>query len=782
MRLSDRIPLRVAAAACLAALLLIPVTGPAQQAQSTQESLQPMRQHVPQAVSNGSAVVMGSVPPSQRLSFIIHLPVRNQAELTDLLNRLADPASPDFRHWLSVAEFTARFGRTTDEYGKVLDFARSNGFAVTYESPNRLMLVANGTAEQIETAFHLKLQMFQHPTESRSFYAPDREPALALDVPVAHISGLNDFSRPHPAAGPGTVTGGTAAATGSGPASSFLGSDMRVAYNMGSGTGSGQALGLMEFAGYSPSDIQLYFSSTHQKTHVPIVNVVVDGGSATDFANANDEAEVCLDIEQAVSVAPGLRNLLVYIGPESLGSGVDGFILNRMATDNLAKQLSNSWWWFPDDPATDDPYFEEMAAQGQTFFNASGDNGAYTGSDANDASYPAEDVNVTTVGGTTLSTHGAGGQWRSEVVWNNDGRGSGGGPANDGPTLFPIQSWQAPVINATNAGSAAVRNLPDVALESDYDNYICYDNGTCATNWGGTSFAAPRWAAWLALVNESLAAQGHAAGLGFINPALYAIGRSLHYGSDFHDITIGNNDTSGQQVFFNAVAGYDLTTGWGSMNGVSLMAALEQSASATFSLAGSPGELTLTRGRSATSAITVTPVGDFTGSVKLAATGLPNGVSAKFGTNPATGSSVLTLTASGTATLGSATVTITGTSGSLTETTKLTLTVRSQVAPNFTLGASAGNLTIAPGGTGTDTIKLNPTYGFTDRVMLAVSALPHGVTAVFSRNPAVSVSVLTLKADNTAAAGKATVTLTGTSSGGLTATTQLALNVRAGGS
>ena len=245
-----------------------------------------------------------------------------------------------------------------------------------------------------------------------------------------------------------------------------------------------------------------------------------------------------------------------------------------MATDNIAKQLSSSWWWSPDDPATDDPYFEEMATQGQSFFSISGDNGAYTGNNRDDEGYPAEDVHITVVGGTELTTSGAGGPWQSEVAWNDDGGGSGGGPADDGTRYFPIQSWQVPVINSSNGGSTTLRNSPDVALQADYDNYICYDHGVCETDWGGTSFATPRWAAWLALVNQQLVANGYGAGLGFINPTLYSIGQSSNYSSDFHDVTSGNNDTDGQSKFYYAVAGYDLVTGWGSMNGQPLMTTL----------------------------------------------------------------------------------------------------------------------------------------------------------------------------------------------------------------
>jgi hypothetical protein len=110
-------------------------------------------------------------------------------------------------------------------------------------------------------------------------------------------------------------------------------------------------------------------------------------------------------------------------------------------------------------------------------------------------------------------------------------------------------------------------------LEADFDNYICFDGGACEGGWGGTSFASPRWAAWLALVNQQLVSNGKPAGLGFLNPTLYVIGQSTDYENDFHDVSEGNNGQGGTHSY-NAVSGYDLVTGWGSMNGLSLMAAL----------------------------------------------------------------------------------------------------------------------------------------------------------------------------------------------------------------
>ena len=133
--------------------------------------------------------------------------------------------------------------------------------------------------------------------------------------------------------------------------------------------------------------------------------------------------------------------------------------------------------------------------------------------------------------------------------------------------------------NSSNGASSTIRNIPDVAAEGNFDNYLC-DQGSCQGTWGGTSFAAPRWAGFLALINQQAVANGSST-LGFINPAVYSIGKGTSYNSDFHDITSGNNN-NGKGKSYNAVVGYDLVTGWGSPNGASLINALAGSATPSF--------------------------------------------------------------------------------------------------------------------------------------------------------------------------------------------------------
>jgi len=195
-----------------------------------------------------------------------------------------------------------------------------------------------------------------------------------------------------------------------------------------------------------------------------------------------------------------------------------------------------------------------------------------------------------------------------------------------------------------------------------------------------------------------------------------------------------------------------------------------------FTLSASPASVTVTQGSSGSSTVTVTPSGGFTGSVSLAASGLPAGVTATFGTNPTTSTSSVTLTASSTATTGTSTVTITGTSGTLTHTTTISLTVNAVATPNFSLSASPASLTVTQGASGSSTITVTDSGGFTGAVTLSNSALPSGVTATFGTNPTTSASVLTFTASSTATTGTSTITITGTS-GTLTHTTTISLTV-----
>jgi subtilase family serine protease len=503
--------------------------------------------HVPQAVTSGLAPKVGYFPGTVRLSLALSLPLGNEDELNDLLQELYDPESPEYHQYLTVKEFTERFGASETDYAAVIDFAQRNGLRVSDKAANRMVLDVEGPGENIERAFHIRLGIYQHPTENRTFYAPDREPTVDFEVKLLHITGLDDFSLP---VAKNTLVSnvGSKQVTGSGPGSSLLGSDVRTAY-YGSGplNGAGRSLGLFEYTGYEMSDIDNYFNNAGEPLRVPIENVLINGAGAHCPPPSCNDTEQALDIEQAISMAPGLNKLIVYIGKNNVS------ILNTMASDDAAAQLSCSWGW-ADNQSSVDPIFKEMAAQGQTMFVATGDNGSST---PGNVTWPSDDANVTAVGGTVLTTNGPGGSWEAETGWSE----SAGMPSKNG---IPIPSYQqlAGVINSSNGGSNTLRNIPDVAAAS-VNLYLCA-NGKCKTTGGGTSFAAPQWAGIIAMVNQQRVANGESH-IGFLNPMLYSIGTGSNFDTDFHDIVSGNNGA------YSAVVGYDLVTGWGSPKAANLI-------------------------------------------------------------------------------------------------------------------------------------------------------------------------------------------------------------------
>ena len=394
-------------------------------------SRQHLRGHVPEAVSHLQPT--GRLSATRHLNLAIGLPLRNEAALNDLLQQIYDPASPNFRQYLTPEQFAEMFGPTEEEYQTLIAFAEKNGLTVTGTHPNRTLLDVSGSVGNIERIFHVTMHVYQHPKEARTFYAPDVEPSLDLAVPVLHISGLNDFIQPRPMslhAVPLDHLTRTAPASGSGPSGLYMGNDFRAAYAPGvSLNGGGQVVGLLELDGYHTNDITAY-ENLAGLPNITLTNILMNGFSGSAGGN---NLEVALDIEVAIAMATNLSQVIVYEGPNP-GNPAD--MLNRMATDNLAKQISSSWL-IGNDPNFDVAYIQ-FATQGQSFFQASGDNGAYYSGIAQ----WADDANITLVGGTTLTMAGSGGAWSAETVWNwySTGLGSAAAAAESiyTPSQFPV--------------------------------------------------------------------------------------------------------------------------------------------------------------------------------------------------------------------------------------------------------------------------------------------------------------------------------------------------------
>jgi len=525
--------------------------------------------HVREATLNGQARLLGRLPATQIMELDVVLPLRDPDGLDSFLADLYSSTVPNYRPFLTPAEFTEKFGPTQSDYDAVARYAQEHGLAVVGGSRGGMEVQVKGPVSAIESAFHVNLLTYQHPTENRLFYGPDREPTVDLPFALWHISGLDNFSIPHPmyvkksdyAKAHGIAPDDVVrhATTGSGPSASFLGSDMRAAYYGGSAlTGAGQNLGLFEYAGTDLADLTTYFKNAKQTNKVKVTLLSTDGTSTSCvYVDGCDDTEQTLDMTQAIGMAPGLASLVMYVG------SLDTAIISAMTTHKpLPTTIGCSWGWTPADATALAPYFKKMAAQGQNFFVASGDDSTWTKTGDAEA-WPADDALIVSVGGTDLTTAKAAGAWKSETAWSD----SGGGISPDKVTT---PAWQklAGVINASNKGSTSFRNGPDVSANANFTFYVCADQSACTANeYGGTSFAAPMWAGYMALVNQQLVADGFKT-LGFINPYLYAFGVSTAYTTDFHDIT------SGKSGSYSAVKGYDLVTGWGSPKGTGLINAL----------------------------------------------------------------------------------------------------------------------------------------------------------------------------------------------------------------
>lgn len=525
--------------------------------------------HVPgKAISQ--ATHLGSVEPGTEISFTFALPLRNQGELEALVQKMYDPSDAEhFGKYLTPEEFAERFAPAREDYEKLVEYAKSLGLAVKAEHSNRILLNVSGSADVLEKAFNLRLHHYQK-SNGHVFHAPDSDPEVPAEIsslihgmigldnhavrrtynrqkPVSHASEAHASPHGHP----------------SGPGGGYSPSDLLTAYNLSSVSldGSNQAIALFELAGYQASDINAY-TSHFGLPAAKLTNVVVDGGPS-----AGIDPEVTLDIELALALAPASQ-IYVYEGPNSDQGVLDTY--NRIATDNLAKQVSTSWGMGEDLSSsqflqTENSIFLQMASHGQTIYAAAGDSGAYDEYPNNQklvVDDPASQPYVTGVGGTRLTVNASSGAYGSESVWNDGlGNGAGGGGISG---VWPIPSWQQ---NVATVSSKTQRNVPDVALNADTETgYAIYYNGQWVI-YGGTSCAAPLWAAFTALVNQERAASQQAP-LGFANPSLYSIALGSAYAQNFHDITTGDN------LHYSAKAGYDNASGWGSFNGANLFSSL----------------------------------------------------------------------------------------------------------------------------------------------------------------------------------------------------------------
>ncbi len=522
------------------------------------------------AAARSAAKPLGYLASASPVTAALTLPLRRQAALSEFLRRVSDPADPAYGRFLSPQEFAEQFGPTQADYDALACYAQAQGLIVTGTHASRRLLDVSGPASCFEAAFQVHLSRYK-AADGRVFRAPDAAPSVSPSAAgvVFGVVGLSTAAvrRPHlrrPAAFQ------AAPRVGSGPQGGLSPSDIRTAYSLGgvSQTGSGQTLALFELDGFSSADITAY-QSYFGLSFTPVQTILVDSANGTAGAGAD---EVTLDIELQAALAPGASRILVYETGTTDPEVLDGY--TRIADDDSAKQISTSWGLDePDtDPATmrsENAIFQQMAAQGQTLYAAGGDNGAYdTGLSRDGISVddPASQPYVCGVGGTTLTTMGAGGGYFSETTWNSGSAayGAGGGGVS---TVWPIPSWQrsAAASSSSRLVSTAMRNVPDVSLNADPNTGYAIYYGGAWNVYGGTSAAAPLWAGFTALVNQQRTLNGLSP-LGQASPALYPLLTTARYAADFHDIADGSTN-----LYYPTTAGYDDATGLGTLNGAALL-------------------------------------------------------------------------------------------------------------------------------------------------------------------------------------------------------------------
>jgi len=583
------------------------------------------------AAAAHSALLVDKLAPSTPLRLNLALPLRNRPQLDQLLRDLYDPSSSKYHHFLTSAQFTAQFGPSQADYNSLIDYAKSRGMTVTETFSNRAVLSVSAPVFAVENTFHVAEFVYQRPGGGE-FYGPDREPSIGDDCPVdlLCVGGLDNHNPPHRM---NSTVFTPRDATGQ--LGQFSPIDFRKAYDVPpSLTGTGIVLGVFQNTGYLTTDITS-FEDGYGLRRVPLENVYI--GSKTP-ANQGNSGETALDLEMQVGIAPGATKMVCYIGDNGLATA------NKIAADNVANVVSSSLGYDDGTDQAEGQAYQQMAAQGQSYFVASGDGGAWNGGSQN----PQDQQYVTSVGGSHLITN-PDGMWNSEPTWG----GSGGGIS----PLWSLPWYQQGLNVAAIGGSTTMRNGPDVSMPAD--NVSFFFNGSWG-GIGGTSCAAPLWAGITAVMDQQRAANGLGK-LGLLNPAIYAIGAGANYTNDFHDITAGNN--ANNVLGYNAVPGYDLATGWGTPIVANLVTDLAGGTSPNFKLTASSA--TVPQGGTGSSVITITGMNSFAGAVSLAVSTPPAGVTASLNSSSATTTATLTLGASSTAVPGVSYVKVTGTSGGI---------------------------------------------------------------------------------------------------------------------
>jgi kumamolisin len=470
------------------------------------------------------------------------LRLQETVSMKQLAQNVTDPASPRYRQFYTPEEIRAVAGPSDAAYARLIGKLKADGATIVRESPTHLFI-----AIRADRSYLSKIdQLVRSPLVARSASPLAR---------VSSVNGLVSGPKRHPHVH--VLDGRSHDFQGFGP------SDIRKAYGLDTvyqtvPNATGQHIAIATYMGYYVDDVNQYYQNNSISPAPQVDTVSFNGTAQYDMESA---AETQVDAELSGMIAPG-ASIHVFTSAQNSDAG-ELAMFTAILDDNRAKVVNYSWGscedQLQDSHKTDmDKVFDRAVAQGVNIFVASGDTGSdCDGDGSNAADFPAISPDVIAVGGTTLTISGTS---ASEAGWS----GSGGGISKK----YAKPDYQS----GLDASKYTGRAYPDVAFNADPNSgepvWIHYDptglsTPTSASSQviGGTSIASPQWAGFIALVG---AARDGKAGVGFLNPTLYAIGANSQ-GSYFNDITSGNNG------LFTAAAGWDAVTGWGSMKAAELL-------------------------------------------------------------------------------------------------------------------------------------------------------------------------------------------------------------------
>jgi len=536
----------------------------------------------------------GSALPSSLLQTLtFHLNFNDQAMEQDL-QHIYTPGNPLYHHFLTPTQIIDCYALSATQVQQVENWLNQQGYQITSVDSLRSSISATASVATIERSLHISLQQFTIPLLNYTFFMQDRTPTLPASIRplVQSIVGLDNLPIPHIKLPIGSTTRHTLTNTGNcsgyGAQQTLTSGKLASAYQLAplyrqGMQGQGMTIGVAEFGDpYDPRDVATYATCAGLPTP-SIENVDVDG----HLAPGTGEGEATMDLELIAGLAPK-AHIIDYQSDLNSTSFSQALIdvFNRVATDDRVQVLSVSYGtgenlFSVTDAAAVARSLRILAEEGISVFISSGDCGAYSQRISHLAvvSFPASAPYAIAVGGTYLQVNSQG-QRRSETVWGNDDGallcqnewGSGGGVSQDASFTRPV--WQnGPGMNTPYNGLSAgvlaptqppsplsapngLRQVPDVAAAAYPNIAIYYQGGWLAA--GGTSAAAPIWAAGTLIVDQGLRQHGKAL-IGGV-PEFYHLAQHPGHFHPYTDIVSGNN------LFYSATTGWDYATGWGSPN------------------------------------------------------------------------------------------------------------------------------------------------------------------------------------------------------------------------